>query len=223
MVFYFEARGGYQIYMGRDKYENELLIKHGWPEDIWFHVDDLSSAHVYLRLKRGTKARKVFRETGRLDHLPEVLEDCTQLVKANSIEGCKKASVSVCYTPWENLKKTASMVDGQVGFHDRKAVIHVRDVPKTREIVNRINKTKEESHPDLRAERIARDEAVARARKKKMKLQAEKKKKELAKLRAEKDARDYKHIMKEEDMTSNADVQASEDVSAAVDFEDDFM
>ena len=52
------------IYMGRDKFENEELIKYGWPEDVWFavsrvpiaverrrfHVDDLSSAHVYLRL-----------------------------------------------------------------------------------------------------------------------------------------------------------------------------
>ena len=32
------------------KYENEDLIKWGWPEDVWFHVDKLSSAHVYLRL-----------------------------------------------------------------------------------------------------------------------------------------------------------------------------
>jgi len=37
--------------MGRDKYENEDLIKYMWPEDVWFHVDDLSSAHVYLRMK----------------------------------------------------------------------------------------------------------------------------------------------------------------------------
>lgn len=41
---------GLTVYMGRDKFENEELIKHMWPEDVWFHVDDLSSAHVYLRL-----------------------------------------------------------------------------------------------------------------------------------------------------------------------------
>jgi hypothetical protein len=29
---------------GKDKYENEDLIKYGIPEDFWFHVDDLSSA-----------------------------------------------------------------------------------------------------------------------------------------------------------------------------------
>lgn len=30
---------------------DEDLIKWGWPEDVWFHVDKVSSAHVYLRLK----------------------------------------------------------------------------------------------------------------------------------------------------------------------------
>lgn len=38
MVFYFTAIDGTSLYMGKDKYENEDLIKYGWPEDIWFHV-----------------------------------------------------------------------------------------------------------------------------------------------------------------------------------------
>ncbi|KAH0832397.1 hypothetical protein J3R83DRAFT_13431 [Lanmaoa asiatica] len=38
------------IYMGKDKVENEDLIKYAWPQDVWFHVDKLSSAHVYLRM-----------------------------------------------------------------------------------------------------------------------------------------------------------------------------
>ena len=53
MVFVFEIRGGFYCYMGRDKYENEELIKYGWEEDVWFHVDKHSSAHVYVRLPRG--------------------------------------------------------------------------------------------------------------------------------------------------------------------------
>jgi predicted ribosome quality control (RQC) complex YloA/Tae2 family protein len=39
------------IYVGKNKFENEDLIKYGWVEDIWFHADDYSSPHVYLRLK----------------------------------------------------------------------------------------------------------------------------------------------------------------------------
>jgi len=83
--------------MGKDKHESKFhvpppdtihnllrsdldedLIKFAWPQDIWFHVDKLSSAHVYLRMPDGMA----------WDHLPEpLLVDCAQLVKANSIEG----------------------------------------------------------------------------------------------------------------------------------------
>src|SRR5210317_416178 len=106
MVYFFKSRcGEFTIYMGKDKYENEDLIKYGQPEDCWFHVDDLSSAHVYLRLKPGMT----------MDDIPEdCLTDCCSLVKANSIQGCKKSSVYIVYTRWKNLKKTSSMVDGQV-------------------------------------------------------------------------------------------------------------
>lgn len=80
MVFYFMSNvvsPAFTIFMGLDKYESvchfnydlnrkfidwlffffeksntdEDLIKWGWPEDVWFHVDNLSSAHVYLRLQ----------------------------------------------------------------------------------------------------------------------------------------------------------------------------
>lgn len=72
--------------MGADKYENEDLIKYGWPEDIWFHVDDLSSAHVYLRLQKNQRLEDVSEST---------IQECAQLVKANSIEGCKMREVYV--------------------------------------------------------------------------------------------------------------------------------
>lgn len=52
MVFYFQTSDKHLIYMGKDKFENEELLKYGFPEDIWFHVDNVSSAHVYLRLNR---------------------------------------------------------------------------------------------------------------------------------------------------------------------------
>ena len=41
MVFYFTsipceaAPEGYVLYMGKDKYENDDLIKHHWPEDVF--------------------------------------------------------------------------------------------------------------------------------------------------------------------------------------------
>ena len=62
MVFYFLSTvcdPPTVLFMGRDKHENEDLIKHGWPEDVWFHVDKVSSAHVYLRLAPGQTLESV--------------------------------------------------------------------------------------------------------------------------------------------------------------------
>jgi hypothetical protein len=52
----------------------------------------------------------------------ELLVDCAQLTKANSIEGNKKDNVTIVYTPWSNLKKDGSMAVGQVGFKDQRKV-----------------------------------------------------------------------------------------------------
>jgi hypothetical protein len=62
-----------------EDYLDEELIKYAWPQDVWFHVDKISSAHVYLRLPESIPS---------WDAIPEaLLVDCAQLVKANSIEG----------------------------------------------------------------------------------------------------------------------------------------
>ena len=58
-----------------------------------------------------------------IDDIPSsVLDDCVQLVKANSIEGNKINNIEVVYTPVNNLKKTSGMDVGQVGFHKDKEV-----------------------------------------------------------------------------------------------------
>lgn len=36
--------------------------------------------------------------------------------------GCKMNNINVVYTPWGNLKKTADMDVGQIGFHRQKEV-----------------------------------------------------------------------------------------------------
>ena len=48
-----------------------------------FHVDNLSSAHVYLRMKTGESWASIPQD---------LLEDCAQLTKANSIEGTKSSA-----------------------------------------------------------------------------------------------------------------------------------
>jgi hypothetical protein len=143
------------IYMGKDKVENEDLIRYGDEDDVWFHVDKLSSAHVYLRLSSDTT----------WESIPSaLLDDLSQLVKANSIEGNKRDNQQIIYTPWSNIKKTGDLAVGTVMFHNERTV--KRHFVKTREnvIVNRLNKTKREEKVDHEAVRLERQKVRQKAK-----------------------------------------------------------
>lgn len=45
---------------------------------MWFHADKLSSAHIYLRMNEGETWDTISED---------LLTDCAQLTKANSIDG----------------------------------------------------------------------------------------------------------------------------------------
>ena len=169
---------------------------------------------MYLRLPIGAS---------KLDDItPAALAECCQLVKENSIEGCKKDRVSVCYTKWKNLKKEARMEVGAVSFHRPANVRHVM-VEKDKSVVKALNKTRVEASPDFAAERRAREQIYKKQRKeaaremKKAELEARKKAEEERRLR------EYDGVFTEEAMVTNAEMAASEDTSAAVEFEEDFM
>jgi coiled-coil domain-containing protein 25 len=82
--------------------------------------------------------------------IPEdVLAECAQLVKANSIQGNKKNNVRIVYTPFPNLKKTRGMEAGQVGFYDEKERSYTRVETRMNEIVNRLKKTMVEKDTDV--------------------------------------------------------------------------
>lgn len=136
-------------------FSDEDLIKWGWPEDVWFHVNKVSSAHVYLRLRPVSFGKKPIHlclnfdnfQGQTLDDIPSaVIDDAAQLVKANSIMGNKMNDVDVIYTMWANLKKTQDMEVGQVGFYKDKEVKKIKVAKRINEIVNRLNKTKREEH-----------------------------------------------------------------------------
>ncbi|XP_055740870.1 coiled-coil domain-containing protein 25 isoform X2 [Salvelinus fontinalis] len=188
--------------MGKDKYENEDLIKYGWPEDIWFHVDKLSSAHVYLRMPKGLT----------IEDIPkEVLIDCAQLVKNNSIQGCKMNNINVVYTPWANLKKTGDMDVGQIGFHRHKEVKVVAVEKKVNEIVNRVEKTKDERYPDLAAEKESRDREERNEKKAQIQDLKKKEKDDIKKKRELEELKSYSSLMTSDNMTTNEDGNDSDD------------
>ncbi|NXD88671.1 CCD25 protein, partial [Halcyon senegalensis] len=147
-----------------------------------FHVDKLSSAHVYLRLHKGQT----------VDDIPkEVLIDCAHLVKANSIQGNSRAwDVGVGF-PWPTgacLRVVCFFAQGSRFFTLPKVKMLTVE-KKVNEILNRLEKTKVERFPDLAAEKEARDreernEKKAQIQEMKRKEKEEmKKKKELEELR----------------------------------------
>ncbi|RAH66196.1 putative DUF814 domain protein [Aspergillus aculeatinus CBS 121060] len=213
MVYYFTSnvvQPAAFIYVGKDKFENEDLIKFGLESDVWFHVDNLSSAHVYLRLRDG--------ETW--DQIPQaLLEDCAQLTKANSIEGNKKDNITVIYTPWSNLMKDGSMAAGQVSFHNHKLVRKVFVRQRENPIVNRLNKTRIETFPDLKA---AKDEFLKKKNKEERKVREEQRIKEKLE-RRERDQLKWQKEHAYDDLMSEENIQGSSNQDRDADFYDDFM
>ncbi|KAI6772789.1 hypothetical protein HG530_003747 [Fusarium avenaceum] len=205
MVYYFTSNvvdpAGF-IYVGKDKFENEDLIKFGWEEDI--------CAHIYLRMQEGQA----------WDSLPEdLIMDLAQLTKANSIEGNKKDNVTIIYTPWSNLKKDGSMEVGQVGFKDPRKVKRILVPQRENPIVNRLNKTKVEKKPDFKQEKDdrlkelrQRDQAAFLIRKKEEAKQAQ----EWKEKKWQKDHA-YDDLFTEDQMAGSSNQDRDEN------WEDDFM
>jgi len=128
----------YFVYMSQTEQENKELISNGVPIDVWFHVEGLASAHLFLRLPRNLD----------LDSIPqEVLTDVCQLLKAHSPEGCKKSPVRIAYTMWNNLKLPKEIPKDTHLMPEFVAVEEVRYFvveSRQNDIVKRLNKTKYE-------------------------------------------------------------------------------
>jgi len=291
------------LYMGEDKHENESLIAGAIPTDMWFHVDNMSSAHVYLRWLGNATAqvdtkqnlppfcevddtffgggdgeedveasesglRSAWRQLphwecsllwpgdlapvlakgkganaaqkalalrpgwsldyhGVLDGLPsDVVADAAQLVKANSIEGCKRSNVRVVYTPAANLQKRPDMAVGQVGFHSQSLVRTTTVEHRVNRQVNAMNKTKVDlggggidEMVRVQARWQARVDKVVSARGKAAKADGAQRK---ADARAAADTRAYRDLHVDESKLRTARQNAEDDLDVE-EFEDDFM
>lgn len=140
-----------------------------------------------------------------------MIEEAAQLVKANSIEGCKMNDVDIVYTMWENLNKTPNMEVGQIGFHKQKAVKKIRVAKKDNEVINRLNKTKEEKVVDFRAEKENKEKAEREEKKRMFKKLEDQKKEEEKKRKEEAEMRSYSNLMKDNKMKSNKDADSDSD------------
>ena len=126
----------HQIITGKDRFENDLLIKYSYRElgYIWFHTDKYSSGHIYLKLLPSEKS---------LDDVPpEVVSDCLQLCKSESIHANKMPQCTIIHTPWHNLRKNKYMKPGEVSFKFTSACKKVECFARDNKILNRLQKTR---------------------------------------------------------------------------------
>lgn len=175
-----------------------------------FHVDNLSSAHIYYRLPSGTPWTAI---------PAPLLTDIAQLTKANSIDGNKKDNITIIYTPWANLRKDGSMAVGQVAFHDPRKVKKLHVPARDNAIVNRLNKTKREEYPDL--QKLQED---AR-REQRMQQQEEKRRHDKEAKRVEKERKEarWQRDHAYDDLLSEEAVTASSNQERPEGWLDDFM
>ncbi|PWW78722.1 hypothetical protein C7212DRAFT_165987 [Tuber magnatum] len=211
MVYYFTSNvvdPPAFIYVGKDKVE--IQPRRRANRVLKFHADKLSSAHIYLRLPEGSDWESIPQD---------LLADCAQLTKANSIEGNKKDNINVVYTPWSNLKKDGSMAVGQVGFRDQRKVKKILVETRTNAIVNRLNKTKEERFPDLAEEKEEREREI-RDREKKVMLE---RKKEEARIAREHKEKAWQKDHAYDDVFTEDALEESSNQNRDAAFYDDFM
>lgn len=141
MVYFYTSQPSeyatpHQIIVGKDKFENDMLIKYGYRElnYIWFHADKYSSGHVYLKLLSTEKS---------LDDVPpDVINDCLQLCKSESIQGNKLPQCTIICTPWHNLRKNKYMKPGEVSFKSTRMIKKLECYARDNKVLNRLQKTR---------------------------------------------------------------------------------
>ena len=86
-------REEFKIHIGKNAQENWDLIDASTPDDIWFHIKDLPSSHVFLRTNRKLKCipRNVLIRCACL---------CKQKSQSKSMKNCE-----IIYTEISNVKK----------------------------------------------------------------------------------------------------------------------
>lgn len=97
----------YIIMVGKDQNDNDRKIDESEPTDIWFHVANAPSSHVFLKPPAPTPLNKLPKQ---------VLTRCACLCKANSQSKSQK-KCEINYTQVGNLEKTPT--PGRVSFKDQ--------------------------------------------------------------------------------------------------------
>lgn len=115
------AAGGEEILVGRNNRQNELLLRHADPADLWFHAKEIPGAHVILK---GAKAVK------------EGIEAAAMLAAIHS-RSAHSANVPVDYTQVRNVRRIPGAKPGMVTYTGQRTIFITPDHAKLHELLKR--------------------------------------------------------------------------------------
>lgn len=102
--FHYVSTDGYDMYVGRNNYQNdELTFKFATGGDWWFHAKKMPGSHVIVKAKDGEIPDRVFEEAGQLAGFYS--------------KGRESEKVEIDYLQRKNVKKPAGSAPGFVVYY----------------------------------------------------------------------------------------------------------
>ncbi len=119
--FHYVSSDGYDIYVGKNNYQNdELTFKFATGNDWWFHAKKMPGSHVVVRTKDGTLPDRTFEEAGSL--------------AAFYSKGRTAPKVEIDYLQKKNVKKPAGAKPGFVVYYTNYSLMASPDITGIQEI-----------------------------------------------------------------------------------------
>ncbi len=108
--FHYLSQDGYDIYVGRNNFQNdELTFRFAGPEDWWFHAKKMPGSHVIVKGKDGPLPDRVYEDAGRL--------------AAFYSSGKDNPKVEIDYVQRKHLRKPSGANPGFVIYHTNYSLV----------------------------------------------------------------------------------------------------
>lgn len=112
-----DTKRTYTLQYGRNAAENWQLFDDAESDDLWFHIDDLPSAHVYLQASKDGPSQSA------IDYAASLLLHRSPKAVASTSTSKKAKKIPVIYTPRSNLAKGRSV--GEVLIKDLNLLFRI--------------------------------------------------------------------------------------------------
>ena len=119
--FHYISADGYDMYVGRNNFQNdELTFRFADGDDWWFHAKKMPGSHVIVKGKDGEMPDRVFEEAGRL--------------AAYYSSGRDNPKVEIDYIQRKHIKKPPASNPGFVIYHTNYSLVASPDISGIREV-----------------------------------------------------------------------------------------